>query len=171
MEFLEKDLETIIFESDKDKLLQHGLNIHGKLFRQFRIANYGTSDLIEVSRPYYDKYLKVKIKGKITIYELKQNKLNIDTFMQALRYLKGIKSYLKMRGKDRLFDYEIVLIGKTVETKSSFIFLEELFWATDEQSIVELDSQISYSLYTYYYELDGLKFNSVYGYDLINKGF
>ena len=70
MKFFEKDLEEIIYLSDKDKLSDRGLYLNGKLKRQLRIGNYGVADLIEYKRPYYHPYEKCFMKGTINILEL-----------------------------------------------------------------------------------------------------
>jgi hypothetical protein len=94
MDFLEKNLEQIIYESDTDILSERGLVIYGKLIRQVQIGGYGIADLIEYERPRFDKSVGRIIKGHINILELKKNYVDCGTFLQAIKYLKGISRYL-----------------------------------------------------------------------------
>jgi hypothetical protein len=76
MKFLEKDLEQIIWDADKEILSERGLNLDGKLKRQLKIGNYGIADLIHFKRPvsYYDKQENKRFNvenGLIEIIELK----------------------------------------------------------------------------------------------------
>ena len=48
MNFLEKNLEDIIFETDNVDLRKRDLFIFGKKKRQVRIGNYGTCDTMVV---------------------------------------------------------------------------------------------------------------------------
>jgi len=169
MEFLEKDLEQIIFESSKELLEEKGLTINGKLFRQLRIGNYGIADLITIDRCYKENWSSDKIIiepfVKINVIELKQNKIDINSFLQAIGYLRGIKSYIEQRRIFRDYDivYQIILIGKSIDLNNQFCYLCDLLPAVNGYSFLEL--------YTYLYAIDGIKFKYQYGYDLTNKGF
>jgi hypothetical protein len=171
MEFLEKDLEEIIYLSDKEKLSDRGLYLHGILKRQFRIGNYGIADLIEITLPRYDKYFKQNIKGVINILELKKDKIGVSTFFQAINYLQGIKTYLEKRNKEDLFNYKITLIGKEVDLNSSFCYLGDLFSNSIYDDSLYEETKIQVELYKYYYGLDGIEFKEVSNYNLIEKGF
>lgn len=78
MQFLEKDLENIIWETNNKKLQEKGLLIEGKKFRQLRIGNYGICDILTVQRENY--YLGFSYLN-ITIYELKKEKAGILAFL------------------------------------------------------------------------------------------
>lgn len=149
MEFLEKDLEQIIFETDNELLRNVGFDIHGYKIRQLRIGNYGIADLVTWYR--YGEVIS------ITIYELKKGHINIDALYQALRYRKGIERYFKHRGSKFMVDISIILVGSKVDTSSSFIYLA--------------DYVFQLSMYTYQYKLNGLSFKSNYGYSLLEEGF
>lgn len=163
MKFLEKDLEQIICESGIDLLNERGLPIDGKFYRQQKIGGYGIADLITATCPFYEfaPQGKFLIKGEITIYELKKEQIGVGAFLQAIGYLNGVKSYLKKRKKDHLFNCKIVLIGKTLDTKGNFCYLPDLL--NYEDNFIEF--------YTYDYGLHGLKFTNHSGYKLINEGF
>jgi len=178
MDFLEKDLEEIIYLSDKDALSDKGLYLKGVLKRQLKIGNYGIADLVNIYKPYYSRSVKidneyhvVHNKGIIEVIELKKDKIGVSTFFQALNYVKGIKSYLEMRGCSDLFNFKIVLIGKSVDLSSSFCYLSDLFDVHVEDSYIEQKCVTAVELYTYSYDLDGIKFKEIHGYNLTNKGF
>lgn len=178
MDFLEKDLEEIIYLSDKDALSDKGLHLSGVLKRQFKIGNYGIADLINVYKPYFsrsvkfdDKYHVIHNKGIIEVIELKKDKIGVSTFFQALNYVKGIKSYLEERNCSELFNFKIVLIGKSVDLNGSFCYLADLFNLQTDNSYIEDECVVSVDLYTYSYDLDGIKFKQIHRYNLINKGF
>jgi len=165
MKFLEKDLEEIIFNANSDLLFERGIYLTPKLKRQVKIGNYGIADLIGFKRPEYEivngKRLLID-SGRIQIIELKNDKINISAFLQAINYLKGVKSYLRKRNIHTYnYIFEIVLIAKNIDKESSFIYLTDL---------VQSDNfEISY--YTYNYDIDGISFKSESGYVLTNEGF
>lgn len=171
MKFLEKNLEQIIFDSDKTRLEERGLTINGKLLRQLRIGNYGIADLIEYERPYYHKGMGEMIKGQITVYELKQEKVGVSAFLQALGYIKGINSYLNKRGLGNNYNYNIILIGSEIDTSSSIVYLSDLICQKTYETKIYNDSTLSFTIYNYEYRLDGIYFKEYYGYKLTNEGF
>lgn len=163
MNFLEKDLETIIYEADKSKLYDRGLRLDGILLRQKRIGNYGIADLIEVKHDSYNDYRILNI----NVVEIKKDAINLDTLMQAVGYAKGIHKYLTDVRDFNRFTLDITLIGKYIDTSSNFVYLTELIDA--HQPNIGTINSISY--YTYSYELEGLTFKQRYGYNLTNDGF
>lgn len=167
MKFLEKDLETIIYESGRDLLEERGLSIYGKLKRQVKIGNFGIADLIEIQRPFYDGPKRQFISpGRIIIYELKKEQVGISAFLQSINYYKGIFQYLKLKNKEHLFIIDIVLIGKEVDTSGSFCYLSELCSlnnGTMEYGTIEF--------YKYDYTINGLEFKQCQNFNLINNGF
>lgn len=171
MKFLEKDLEQIIYESNKELLLEKGLYIEGKLLRQVKIGNYGIADLIEYKRPYYHEHFKTLCKGEIIVYELKQEKIGISAFLQALGYIKGIQSYLEKRNIAENYNYTIKLIGKEIDLNSTFIYLTDFISNDNEAININFESVFSLRNFIYEYKLDGIHFKSINNYDLINKGF
>lgn len=164
MKFLEKDLEQIIWEADRGQLEERGLYLHGKLFRQFKIGNYGIADLICVGKEYDgpdNSYLK------INIIELKQDKVGVAAFLQAIRYARGIQSYLNSRDFTN-YRLSIILIGSDIDTGGSVCFLPDLIGCYTEY---ETSYIASLKYYTYEYKFDGLYFNEASGYKLNNEGF
>lgn len=164
MEFLEKDLETIIHEADKNELEKRGLRIKGILKRQLRIGNYGIADLVTYKKGIYCPEIDYREPFEVTVYELKKDVIDVNTFLQALGYLKGIKSYIEKR-----YDYEveinfnIVLVGKNVIKTGNFIFLTDF--------LGDLQNSITLELIEYRYEFDGIHFKKISNYSLINDGF
>lgn len=171
MTFLEKDLEDIIFHATREQLRERNLFVRGKRYRQLKIGNYGIADMITVERPYYHTGIENHCKGIITIYELKKDNINFNTFQQALNYAKGIQSYLIHRGFEEFFNIEIVTIGKCLDANSSFPFLCDLFHTYLDETPIDEYSKISFSAYLYNYDIDGLSFKRVNGWKLTNEGF
>lgn len=167
MNFLEKDLEQIIYETRNDVLQKKGLLINGIKKRQLKIGNYGIADIVTFTR---GNYLPIDFAGEcfggfnidpyiITIYELKQNKISVSSFLQAIRYAKGVKNYLDKRGTTINYEIRICLIGKEIDLSTDFIYLLEFIDNID--------------FITYSYDVDGILFTSHADkyYSLINEGF
>ncbi len=171
MKFLEKDLEQIIYDADKELLAEKGLYVNGTIKRQLRIGNYGICDLMTHEKPYYSNYHKGIRKGTITIYELKQDKIGISTFLQALGYLKGVKDFLEKRQLNYNYNYKIVLIGKELDTASTFCFLTSFINDTDFDNHIDSECKFLIENYIYDYGINGIHFKEQSGFSLINKGF
>jgi len=166
MNFLEKDLEQIIYDAEKELLADKGLIIEGQLKRQFKIGNYGIADLIEFKKPYYCLYFKKCVKGEITIYELKKEKIGISAFLQSLKYAKGIQTYLQKHKRNIDFTINIILCGKNVDTSGEFIFIPSLISSFETFGYIN-----NINFYTYDYLIDGINFVDHTEYNLKNKGF
>jgi hypothetical protein len=181
MEFLEKTLEDIIFDSLQNEdqcniINKRGLNV-GKPYlikRQFRIGNYGICDIITLNKPQYivaPLHIGSFFEPEhilITIYELKQNTISLDSLLQLIRYLKGVKSWLtKFHKKSLLYFIKGILIGDSIDLQNDFIYLFENFTYNEENTFLEIE------VYAYNYELDGLTFKSyeLDNYTLVNEGF
>jgi len=150
MNFLEKNLEDIIFDTPNERLQERGLDISGIKKRQVWIGNYGTCDLLSISRELYKIY--------ITVFELKKEQVDVNTFLQAIRYTKGVKSFFEKNLSNRGFHLEIntVLIGSCFDNKNGFCYLPEFANVT---------------IYTYEYNFDGISFKELGTYALLNEGF
>jgi len=164
MDILEKDLEDIIFEADLGDLYDRGLDAlldYANNVRQLRIGNYGIADIVQWKYGIdyreifngeefvYDKYVFIEV----NVIELKKDLVNSDTFLQAIGYLKGINEAIKLYFRKRKLDYEIhnniTLIGKSVDTNSSFIFLTDF---------INESEKFSLNIYTYKIKINGLEF-------------
>lgn len=154
MKFLEKDLETIIFEADGESLSERGLPIYGNKLRQVYIGGYGIADIITYYREGTDIY--------ITVYELKKGIINCDTMIQSLRYVKGINRYFEERGVSFNYHIKCILVGDSVDSSD---------WVYMANSAYNLDGRPLFSLYTYDYGFDGITFKEDSGYKLIDEKF
>lgn len=165
MNFLEKDLEEIIFNTPKEILSQRGLPIFGIKKRQLRLGKYGIADLVTIERDslYFDSHYI------ITVYELKKDKIGISSFLQVLGYTKAIKTYLEDFRKITNFTIKIVLIGKELDTTGSFCYIPELF--TNNSGFSPLGQIIDVNFYTYSFDINGFSFLSHYGYGVDNPFF
>lgn len=163
MKFLEKDLEDIIWEADNEKLCERGLLIGGKKLRQLRIGNYGIADLITIEK--YNDYIDNEPFLHITVFELKKEKAGISAFLQAIRYCKGISTYLEKNKPYLNYKLNIVICAKEIDTNSDYIFITDLI---ESESYGMLSSVSNYS---FDYNIDGITFKKESGYDLTNKGF
>ncbi len=155
-QFLEKNLEEIIFETSNERLQDRGLEITGKKKRQVKIGNYGVSDILT-----FEKDSEV-LDGTvyhcliINVFELKKEKIDATALMQAYRYKKGIERYLKHRGFSQRVFVRAVLIGQSI-CEGDFCYMQEY-----------IDSL---SIYTYEYDFDGISFSKVSSYSLIREGW
>lgn len=149
MNFLEKNLEDIIFETPNDLLHERGFFIFGKKKRQVKIGNYGIADIIT--------YHRAGGRLFINILELKKDKISTDTLLQSLNYAKGVSRYLQKRSFDFDVSLRIKLIGREIDTNSSFCYLPDFF--------------NSIEIYTYDYGFDGIHFKMECDYKLTNEGF
>lgn len=170
MKFLEKDLEQIIYEHTNtkdfdyfDKLLARGLEIvfPTKSYRQLKIGNYGVADIVNYTKPQYiDGVFEHDRHHTVDIIELKKEKISLSTFMQAVKYAKGIKRYFNDYKKLNV-DINIILIGKEVPIDTDFVFLPDLINSCN----FKLD------VYKYEYRFEGIYFKNISGYKLTNEGF
>jgi len=164
MDFLEKDLEDIVFNSSCDALQERGLYVPDKKrYRQLKIGNYGIADLVTFQRPYFETDLPMEnhhSRPIITVYEFKKDEINYGTFDQALKYACGIKRYWEHRFKknNHVFidsdmcyfvdpEIKIKLIGRKVVSTGFVTFIEHIFPNVE--------------IHTYDYTFDGIYFNHV----------
>jgi hypothetical protein len=150
MDFLEKDLEQIIFDNSDYKITNKGLPIYGVRKRQLRIGNYGVADLVTFVRSGSKLY--------VTVYELKKNEIDSKALMQAFRYCLGIKTYIEdYRKKDIEVIFYVSLVGKSISQDGDFgfspCFLKNVH------------------IYLYSYTIDGIRFMRTNGYYKAESGF
>tara|TARA_R110000868_G_scaffold120090_2_gene318888 strand:- start:751 stop:1260 length:510 start_codon:yes stop_codon:yes gene_type:complete len=165
MNFLEKDLENIVFETDNNLLQKRGLYLSGKKMRQVNIGNYGICDVVCIERDMrmeteqydFEKYHTYKYpRLLINMIELKKDEISANSLLQAVRYCRGIESYICGRNPELELKFSITLIGKVL-VRGDFCYLPDVFG--------------DINLYTYKYSYDGISFNRESGYTLINEGF
>jgi hypothetical protein len=154
MRFIERDLETLIFETDNEKLNERGLLIEGKKKRQIFIGNYGKCDLVTLTR----RPLPFSFSIDIEIFELKLELITRDSVFQLLRYAQGIRHYLDKRGflENCELNFNYTIIAKSININDPLIFMPDHF---------------RIKFYTFDYKFDGIYFKRIYDYFLINPGF
>jgi len=155
MKFLEKDLEDIIYSTPRESLSERGLDISGKMYRQLRIGNYGIADLVTVQKNYIEAPWGLEHEVTITVYELKKGLVNVETFLQAVRYSHGIKSFMQQRF-DLNVDVDIVLIGSSIDNYGECGFIPNIF------------NNIKY--FTYKYNYNGITFDGL-NLTMLEEGF
>jgi len=128
MQFLEKDLEDIIFEALQTEEGRSELLIKGFPYvadnpivhRQFRIQGYGIADLIIVTENNGKYFIK--------IIELKKDKIGISAVEQICTYKNGIDNILinllQVPIEDIDIDIQLILIGEDIK-QGNFIYVTE----------------------------------------------
>lgn len=154
MDISEKLIEDLIYNTiDKNeihKFLDNGLYElcgYKKFFRQVDLGSYGRLDLVGFNynvRKNGNRYYHII---DIGVIEIKKGEINIDTFLQAVRYCKGLERIFKPHKVH--INFSIILIGTSV-CKSDFIYLPDIFPAL--------------GVYTANLSIDGLHFNKINGY-------
>lgn len=147
MEFIERDLEEIIYfayknEESRDMIIDRGLDIHGEMLRQLDLGGYGKADLVTMSFEDPDGCFLL-----VNVIELKKDLIDHKALSQACRYVKGLKRYFEKNSKfDKLsVSYKITLIGKSISHSDDFVYLyNECYNFCD--------------IYTYKYWFDGIHF-------------
>lgn len=147
MNFLEKDLETIIVESPQSELYKRGLYVlnYDLIIRQLNLGSYGILDLVTAKFRYREGSLREK-EIVITIYELKHKIIDVNTLMQAAKYKRGLEIFIEdnYNINNTSLIFRLVLIGSSVQTKGDFVFLSDF--------IEDL------RIFTYNYGFDGIHF-------------
>lgn len=155
MEFMEKDIENIIMSTPNNLLNDRGLPIVGHKRNQVKIGNYGIADVLSIQRVYPIRALE------ITIYELKKDKIGVHTFLQGIRYCRGLSRYLNKCRRNTHFNVRLAIIGSEIDTGSDFLYIPDVINS----------EEFSLSIYTYFYDFDGISFKDHYNYRLNEEGF
>jgi hypothetical protein len=95
---------------------------------------------------------------EITVCELKRDKVGVSAFLQAIRYARGIQSYFYENTSIEV-TLSVIVMGNSVDV-SDFVYMIDLLGNTD-----------TLRAYTYTYDVDGIKFESISGYKLKDEGF
>ncbi len=160
MDFLEKNLEDIIFEAAQTKdgriaLRERGLEfpIEGKLYRQVNLGGYGIADLINVhieTSPIPGTKNTFR-ELNVEIIELKRGEIKQSALNQSCRYAKAVRILAKMCSKNiDNINVHITLIGSSVDDSSdtSFVYLYN-----------EMEEFVD--IYKYSYKFDGIEFEYI----------
>ena len=172
LEISEAQLEQILWDCDAKTLSAIGLDLpYYKKFRQLRIGGYGVCDML-----YYSRHSNLPHPAHtITIVELKKGQINTGTFLQSVRYARGVQRFFfkkfKKWGKDGIeygdLKVNIVLIGKEIDLHSDFCFIAD--WV-NQNSIYSDSNRLYY--YTYNFNpISGLRLKMEKGYVKENEGF
>lgn len=160
MDFLEKNLEDIIFETAQTKdgriaLRERGLEfpLEGKLYRQVNLGGYGIADLINVhietsSIPGTKNTFR---ELNVEIIELKRGEIKQSALNQPCRYAKAVRTLAKMCSENiDNINVHITLIGSIVDSSSdtSFVYLYN-----EMEGLVDI--------YKFSYKFDGIAFEYV----------
>lgn len=151
MNFLEKDLETIIYENYA-ACYERGLDISqigeylGETrYRQPNLAPYGIADLVNI------RYSPSEYELTIQVIECKKDEINLATYTQAQRYVTAIKAILKAAfgiGENTInIIVELILVGRKFEPGNEFAY------------IYNADTRCQ--AFTYTYAVDGIRFTQV----------
>lgn len=157
MKFLEKDLEDLIYDNQtiietKGLKVNWWYSANRKMLRQVRIGGYGVADLINIE--YYRIANDPTKKGYanrmilVTVIECKLNKIDLNAYAQAKRYVTGIREAMKKHDLRKTeIRYRIMLIGSQICTDGDFVFVH--------------NNDKDCEAYTYSYGIHGLKFKEV----------
>lgn len=159
MDVLEKEIEDIIWdclEVYNTKVLEdRGLfvNQFASFFRQIELGSYGRADIIGVEvRPKNGGWRVIKL----DVYEFKKDLIDVNTLMQAARYVTAIRRMINGSLKQVQLIVSIHLIGKNINTNGDFVYL--------------LNSIDHCYAYTYSIDLiNGILFTRQYGYKLTEE--
>lgn len=156
--FLEKDLETILFEAPQEEISKRGLSCfrHENIYRQITLGNYGFADIITNS--FYQQSPEDMMHITITIYELKNLKVDLSALAQIARYIKGVKRLTRELGNKENIALHVsgVLIGRSLELNGDFVFL--------------LDMMEDIECYTYAFDYRGISFCKQSGFTMSKEG-
>jgi hypothetical protein len=142
MDFLEKDLEDILYDNNSDNICMRGLSCfkYDYIERQVDLKQYGIADLITLKKN--GKHLH------FTVYELKNKVLNPAAFWQTIRYIRGVQDTLSnCNFKNRIISVSGVMIGRSIDLNTDLCFLPSI------DSVIDM--------YTYQYNLYGMTFKRV----------
>lgn len=154
MNILEKEIEEIVFQSDNRILAKKGLFLNRHKLSQVNFGTYGIADIIcwTVINEFGTRKLFFQV------VELKKEVIDVNTLMQASRYVKAINEIFdKFNLENTTINIEIILIGKTIQTNGDFVFLT--------------DFVKNLKVYTYEIDLiDGINFKQHRGWCKTNTG-
>lgn len=167
MNIQEKELEDVISEMilTSHCKLPTKMN-YDYILRQFNLNGYGVPDIIGYS---INEIINTEDERIIIIdvglFELKRDKIDINTYTQSYRYAKGIFNYLSFISKkfnkytDILInDFNIFNIGKTIDKAHECLcYLPDIIG--------------NYHIYTYKFTMNGFGLENESGYSLIDNKF
>lgn len=123
MNILEKEIEDVLFFGLKsltiDEAIERGIpkieNFHYE--RQVSLCEYGIADIVGYEINYEEKTCSFHV------FELKKDYIDINTFLQCLRYSRAIKLLFS----EYNVSIKMFLIGKEIHLNNDFCYLPDLF--------------------------------------------
>lgn len=126
MNILEKELEDLIFNGEKQHIYDRGLFSIGNysvFSRQLRIGGYGIADIVGFNYDIESHSENLRILN-IGIFEIKKEKITIEAFKQAIRYAKGLEVFIQSNFNFSC-NFEFNLIGTSIEISDEFIYMAD----------------------------------------------
>lgn len=148
MNFLEKDLEDIIWEniSNIETLQNRGLDLHKECnyYRQFDLQPYGIPDILGFG------YDSISEQYTVHLIELKKEAVGVKALVQAIRYYTGIKNMMQEKGLKHIV-FHVDIIGSNVEHEVLYLYQK-----------LAVSMNMFLSIMTYNFDLEkGLRFEMV----------
>jgi hypothetical protein len=130
MNVLEKEIEDMIWEGYRENpelIRAKGLPIQGAAIRQLYLGSYGIADMVtfRILKTVGRNNIKLR-RLVVNVYELKKDEININTFLQALSYCKGIERYVNDNYDFDDVQFTINLVGKYINTEGTFCFIQDI---------------------------------------------
>lgn len=159
MDFLEKDLEDLIYQTPIDNLKERGYRRESLLthvIRQPNLGHYGKPDLVEFGWHWFSD--PGMHRAFIRIVELKKGAIGLKACVQGARYRVGLMHWIREM-KPFIEDdssIEVLMIGRELDLSDNVFLMAELE---------------HFEFMTYSYDIDGLRFKKVYPGNYINTSF
>lgn len=156
MNISEKMIEDLIhnaIEGGKQfELVKRGfcsISQYDLFLRQVDLGSYGRLDLVGMSYLKNDQYKGLGYRRiNVGVIEIKKGEVNINTFLQAIRYCKGIERVLKnfkLKG-----NFTISLVGTSV-CHSDFIYLPDFLPQLSIYTVsLDLENGITFNVHKEY---------------------
>ena len=153
MNFLEKDLETIIWENyeaceQRELRIKAAMYVRGKRIRQMGLGSYGIADLVNI---YFNPVANTLF---VQVIECKRQKITEATYLQAKRYAAAVDDIIidsdLINRHNIKIETSVVLVGASIDTSGNLA----MTIAQDRAA----------SAFIYKYGLNGIEFHDVSNY-------
>lgn len=131
MNVLEKELEDLVYDCLKNNkaslLSDRGLwpvKRYSIFERQLDLGAYGRLDMVGFGYNPFNHETGEDKTLRVGIFEFKKGEINYSTFIQAIRYCKGIEQYVNSRYDYLNIEFKIYLIGTSI-CHSDFCYLPD----------------------------------------------
>jgi hypothetical protein len=133
MNILEQEIENVVWsaiQANKHEILnERGLPIFNEFsyITQMELSTYGRADIVGL-KVWPIKPGEQNRTISVHIFELKKDAIGVNTFLQALRYAKGVTEMITYAFNTIfIFNVHIMLVGKTIE-ESAFTMASDLLY-------------------------------------------